>query len=350
MLVTVTGGTGFVGAHSTAAMVRNGHRVRLLVRDEALVGAALSPLGVDASAVDVFVGDILDRRALDRAMRGAEAVLHAAAVYSFDSRAHAAMRRVNERGTELVLGAALAAGADLVIHVSSVAALFPAAEGVVHEETPVGSPREVYMASKAAADRVARRHQAAGDPVVITYPPALLGPCDPHLGDQTARLRDLLRGLMPIWPGGGFPVGDVRDTAELHAVLLDWPKDGINRYFGAGRHLTTREYVKAVRDVTGRRLPAMFVPPRALLPLGMAADLVQHAWPWHIPAPYGAVYTCAHAAPVAPDAETLGIRARPIAATLADTVRWLCEQGHLTPRQAGLPGVDALGRVGEMKR
>ena len=350
MLVTVTGGTGFVGSHSTAAMVRNGHKVRLLVRDEALAETALAPLGVDGSAVEVFVGDVLDPAALRRAMRGTQAVLHAASVYTFDSRKHRDMRQVNERGTELVLGAALAAGADLVIHVSSVAALYPAAEGVVHEESPVGGAREVYSASKAAADRVARRFQAEGEPVVITYPPALLGPHDPRLGDQTARLRDLLRGLMPVWPGGGFPVGDVRDTAELHAVLLDWPKDGINRYFGAGRYLTTREYVQAVRTVTGRRLPAVHVPARALLPLGALTDVVQRAWPWHIPAPYGAVYTCAHAAPVASDAETLGITARPTAATLADTVRWLCEQGHLTPRQAGLPGVGSRGHVRQMNR
>ncbi|WP_248964383.1 NAD-dependent epimerase/dehydratase family protein [Sphaerisporangium perillae] len=40
MLVSVTGGTGFVGAHSVAAIVRKGHRVRMLVRDTAKAGPA----------------------------------------------------------------------------------------------------------------------------------------------------------------------------------------------------------------------------------------------------------------------------------------------------------------------
>ncbi|MGW0450563.1 NAD-dependent epimerase/dehydratase family protein, partial [Streptosporangium sandarakinum] len=106
MLVTVTGGTGFVGAHSIAAMVSAGHRVRMLVRDPSKVERALAPLHVEPSAVDVVAGDVTDERSVAGAVRGADAVLHAASVYSFDSRLRARMRRVNERGTEVVLGAA----------------------------------------------------------------------------------------------------------------------------------------------------------------------------------------------------------------------------------------------------
>ncbi|MFD0889680.1 NAD-dependent epimerase/dehydratase family protein, partial [Streptosporangium algeriense] len=42
MLVSVTGGTGFVGAHSVAAFLRAGHRVRLLVREPSGVARALA--------------------------------------------------------------------------------------------------------------------------------------------------------------------------------------------------------------------------------------------------------------------------------------------------------------------
>ena len=53
MLVCVTGGTGFVGAHSVAAILAGGHRVRLLARDESTVERALAPHGVPPGAVDV---------------------------------------------------------------------------------------------------------------------------------------------------------------------------------------------------------------------------------------------------------------------------------------------------------
>ncbi|MFJ5925623.1 NAD-dependent epimerase/dehydratase family protein [Kitasatospora sp. NPDC092948] len=335
MLVSVTGGTGFLGIHSVAAIVAHGHRVRLLARDPDAAGRTLARLDVDPGAVDLAAGDVTDPPSVERALRGADAVLHAASVYSFDSRRHPEMRRTNERGTEVVLAAARRIGADPVVHVSSVVALLPAGGRTIGAHTPVGRPRETYAASKAAADRIARRHQRDGAPVLISYPPALLGPEDPKIGDQTGRLRDTLRGLMPIWPTGGFPVGDVRDTAGLHARLLTAPRDGADRHFGPGRHLSTRQYLHTLREVTGRALPALHLPARAMLPVGAAADLLQRAWPWHLPAEYGAVWTCAHAVPVEAGASTGGLRPRPAAETMADTVRWLHGRGLLTDRQAG---------------
>lgn len=334
MLVSVTGGTGFVGAHSVAAMTRAGHRVRLLVRDRSTVEHAFRPLGVDPGAVDVVDGDVLDRDSVARLVRGADAVLHAASVYSFDSRRHAEMRATNVAGTELVLDAARRAGVGRVVYVSSVGALFPSPRRDLGPDSPVGRPREAYLASKAAAEVVARRHQDAGAPVVITYPPALVGPHDPKLGDQNMRLRNALRGLMPIWPTGALPIGDVRDTAELHASLVGAEPAG-NRYFGPGHHLTTREYVRTLRAVTGRALPTVYLPARAMLPLGLLTTLVQRVWPWHIPAEYGAIYTCAYAARVGERAETNGIVARPAAETFADTVAWLRGAGHLSVSAAG---------------
>ncbi|GAB2691422.1 SDR family NAD(P)-dependent oxidoreductase [Kitasatospora kifunensis] len=340
MLVCVTGGTGFVGAHSVAALVREGAAVRLLARDPSRVEGALRPLGVPSAAVQVVTGDVTDRARVAAALRGVDAVLHAASVYSFDTRRYPELRRTNVSGTELVLQAAVRAGVGRIVHVSSVAALYPAPAGEVTAQSPVGSPKEAYMASKAEAELVARRFQAEGAPVAITYPPALIGPYDPHLGDQNARLRNELRGLMPMWPLGGFPLGDVRDTAELHARLLLEPgrehgRDPGGRYFGPGRYLTTRQYLGSVGEVTGRRLPALFLPPAAMLPVGRAVGLVQRVWPWHIPAEYGAVYICAAAAPVAKDVPTGGLSPRPLADSLGDTVRWLHTGGLLSARQAG---------------
>lgn len=346
MLVTVTGGTGFVGAHSIAEIAKKGHRIRMLVRDEARVERALTPLGVDRSAIEVVVGDITDAGSVAHAMRGADAMLHAASVYSFDSRSHASMRRTNVRGTELVLDSAVRAGLEPIVHVSSVAALFPSRHRPIHAGSAVGRPREAYMATKAAAEAIARRHQDRGAPVVISYPPALLGPCDPHLGDQSARVRAVLRGLMPIWPLGGFPVGDVRDTAVLHAALVDQRGHAAtNRYFGPGRYMTTRQYVAALRAATGRALPAVFLPARAMLPVGLLTDLLQRIWPWRIPAEYGAVYICACATRVAEDADTGGIVPRPVSQTIVDTVRWLHREGHLSDRQAGTLAYPAVGET-----
>jgi nucleoside-diphosphate-sugar epimerase len=337
MLVTVTGGTGLVGSHTVGELLRGGHQVRLLVRNEAAVEPALQPLGIDPGRVEVVVGDVTDAASVRRAVRGAEGVVHAASVFSFNSRDHGTMRKVNELGTDTVLEAARAAGAGRIVYVSSIVALMPSRRRPLTADSPVGKSRETYFASKAAAEVVARRHQDAGAPITITYPPALLGPNDPHLGDQTTRLRNVLRGLMPMWPLGGFPVGDVRDTAALHAAALDSPEAaGSGRYFGPGRYLTTRDYVRTLREVTGRALPTIYLPASAMLPVGLTVGLAQRVWPFHIPAEYGAIYICYCATRVEEAACTpLGIQPRPVTDTMADTVRWLHGKGLLSDRQAG---------------
>nr|QLJ96345.1 SDR family NAD(P)-dependent oxidoreductase [Micromonospora carbonacea] len=338
MLVLVTGGTGFVGAHTVAALAAAGHRVRVLARDPDRVAPALSPLSVPSDAVQVADGDVVDETAVDRAVRGVDALVHAASVYSFDSRWHEATRRTNARGTEVVLAAARRLGVGRSVHVSTFGALAPSPAGTVGPQSPPTTARETYLASKAAAERVARRHQAHGDPVVIAYPPALLGPQDPKLGDQNARLRNVLRGLMPMWPSGGFPVGDVRDTAALLAELATAPAEDGGRHLGPGRYLRTRDYVRAVREATGRRLPTLFLPARAMLPFAYATDLVQRVWPWHIPAEYGACYVCATDARPQDVTRSAGPPPRPIGETIVDTVRWLHRTGRLTAAQAGRAG------------
>ncbi|SCG43787.1 NAD-dependent epimerase/dehydratase family protein [Micromonospora coxensis] len=331
MRVLVTGGTGFIGSHSVAALRRAGHEVRLLVRDPAAVDRALVPLGLSTDDVRTVVGDVTDEESVRRAVDGCEAVLHAASVYSFDTRRHARMREVNVGGTEVVLDAALKAGVDPVVHVSSIVALAPTGGRPLATDLPVGRPRERYMATKAAAEEVARRHQAAGAPVVVTYPMATLGPHDPYLGDQLGRLRALLRGQLPVWPGGGFPVGDIRDVADLHVEALR-PGQGPRRLLAPGRRLSTREFVATVREVTGRRLPVAYLPSAAVLPVGAATSTVQRIWPWHIPVEYGAVYTC-HC-----DLRTgdeVPAPSRPVAQTIRDAVAWLYRTGRITRRQAG---------------
>ena len=93
MPVLVTGGTGFVGSHTVAALVEGGHEVRLLVRAVTGSPPPLAPLGLEAGNLEAVVGDVTDAAAVEQAVRGCEAVVHAGAVYSFDSRTPAASAR-----------------------------------------------------------------------------------------------------------------------------------------------------------------------------------------------------------------------------------------------------------------
>jgi nucleoside-diphosphate-sugar epimerase len=163
MRVLVTGGTGYVGSHTVAALVEGGHEVRLLVRDPRRVSAALTPLGL--RALDTIVGDVTDAAAVERAARDCEAVVHAGSVYSLDSRDARRIRQINERGTDLVLGTAHRARLDPIVYVSSVAALLQPNGRTLTPDSPIGRPPGPYLGAKADAERAAAGAQHPQGPL-----------------------------------------------------------------------------------------------------------------------------------------------------------------------------------------
>jgi nucleoside-diphosphate-sugar epimerase len=177
MRVLITGGTGFVGSHTVAAVSQAGHAVRLLVR-----------------------------------------------------------RPDKANATEIVLEAAVQARLDPIVHVSSYVALLPS-QDVLTPDSPVGVGRPAYPASKALSEQIARRHQSAGAPVVTTYPGAVAGPYDPYFGDTAFTRAMILRNRTPFGLPGRWAVADVGYVADAHAAMLE-PGRGPRRYL-LGGHDTT---------------------------------------------------------------------------------------------------------------
>jgi dihydroflavonol-4-reductase len=332
--ILVTGGTGYVGSHTVAALIGAGHDVRLLVRSADRIAPALAPLGVTAS-VDHVLGDVTDPDSVERAIRGCEAVLHAAAVYDMDARAYPAIARTNVAGAETVLRAAIRHGCDPVVHVSSTAALLRR-RATVTPDSPLSTTAGVYIQSKSASEAVARRLQDEGAPVVIVQPGAVLGPHDPHRGDQTRRLRDILRNRYPLWPAGGYHQVDVRDVAQVNRAAIT-AGAGPRRYLVPGHFVDGRTMYATLRTLTGRRLPHLVVPAEIMLPVAWSASAVQRVIPFHLPADFEGVQfiaSCTHCDD-SRARNALAIQPRPLVDTYRDTVRWLYQTGQITARQAG---------------
>jgi nucleoside-diphosphate-sugar epimerase len=343
MKVLVTGGTGFVGSHTVKAIADAGHELRLLVRSPGRLAPALEPLGV--RDVEHVVGDATDAEAVRRAIDGCDAVVHAAAIFSYDAREERAMRRVNARATEVVLGAAHAGGLDPIVYVSSYVALLPAV-GVLDGDSPVGEPRGVYARSKAETERMARQLQDEGAPVAITYPGMVWGPHDPYLGEAATFARSVLRGLVPVVPPGALPVVDVRDVAGAHAAILT-SRRGRGRYLLARDTASLADMIDSMRRITGRRLVRITAPARPLLAMTSAGDVVQRVLPFRLPFHFGGVWVATHGGPVdtAATERELGVHFRPADDSIGDMLRWLHRAGHLTDRQAGHAAARAPSRT-----
>src|SRR4029453_3450394 len=337
MRVLVTGGTGYVGAHSIAALASAGHRIRVLARAPERIPAALEPLGVDD--VEATIGEVTEPAAVEPALEGCDAVLHAASVFSLDPRNADAINAVNVRGTDLVLGTAHRLGLDPIVYVSSEVALLPPADGeVLTPDSPVERPPGPYCRSKADAERVARKYQALGAPVVSVLPAAVWGPQDPHLGEGATMATNVLRNRFPVVMPGGMQIVDVRDVAAVLAAVMQ-PGQGPRSYLVAGHYLTLPDLLPTLGDLRGRRILFVTVPPWFLAAFGRMADIVQRRLRTRLPWSGESIWimNCDARCDDAKTRDELQLEPRPLRETFVDTVRWLVETGHLTPHEAGRP-------------
>lgn len=267
MRVFLTGGTGFIGGEVARLLRTRGDEVRALVRDPARA-AGLRDLGCE-----LVQGDLSDEAALVQACRGMTHVVHAAAVYAVGVPASRRDELVdaNVRGTERVLGAALAAGISKAVYVSTVAVFGDTAGEVAHEgwqRTATGFT-SVYEETKTCAHKRAQEIGARGLPLVTVQPGVVYGPGDPSTFGEL--LGQLLDGKLPALPFPDLGVTPVHRDDVAAGVLLALD-DGVpgQSYVLAGEPLRMRELVGELAELAGRRAPRT-VPTvllRALAPAG----------------------------------------------------------------------------------
>src|SRR5579884_1036412 len=116
MRILLTGASGFIGAHVGAELAAAGAFVLAFCRSQPPRKAHVS---------DWAAGDVRDADALRRAVAGCDAVVHAAASYSYDRSETDAMYEVNVTGTRNVIEAVKAAGIRRLLLTSSSATCGP---------------------------------------------------------------------------------------------------------------------------------------------------------------------------------------------------------------------------------
>jgi nucleoside-diphosphate-sugar epimerase len=288
MLVAVTGGTGYLGAHTVRALLGAGHSVRLLVMPGGADDAVIKELQTLGS-LEVRAGDIRDATTVSELLSGCDAVLHAAGVVGTDSRRTQLMWDINAYATESLLTRACELGLDPVVSVSSYSSLFPPPDGVIGPDTPPVPGRSDYARTKAYADTAARRLQAAGAPVVVTYPSSVVGPAFHTAVGVTQRGWDpIVRFRVAPRLRGGMQMIDVGDVARVHTALMV-PGRGPKRYVCGGQMLTFDQMVDALAAALGRPIRRIPMSPGLFRGVGRVADFVGR---W-LPLPEGLSYEAA---------------------------------------------------------
>lgn len=336
----VTGGTGFTGSHTAAALAAAGHEIRLMVRSPAKVGQVF-PLGGFVPD-DVVVADMTDRDALETAFHGCDGVIHTAALVDLRRRFARTVEEANTRGVDVVIGGAVRRGIPSIVHVSSLTVFLARNGPPMSASSPIIDGTSAYTRSKIAAERYVRRLQDAGAPVRVCYPAGITGPDDPGLSAVTAGLLSFMTSVFVV-TSGGMQVVDVRDLATLLVTLLELPP-GPHRYVAASEMLSMQQLYDLCGTLTGTHPRRIRVPGSVLRAAGTVGDMVKRLYDFDFPLTREGMdmTTGWPGADASSTTRDLGITFRDPTETLRDTLRWLYLAGHLTAEQAGTLAREAI--------
>ena len=232
-LVTVFGGSGFVGRHVVQALARRGYRIRVAVRRPDLA-THLQPLGAPGQIMAVQA-NLRHRWSVDRAVAGADAVVNAVGILAPSGRN--SFDAVQAFGPRAIAEASRSAGLSAIVHVSAIGA-------------SADSP-SAYARSKAKGEAAVLETLPNS---VILRPSIVFGPED----DFFNRFASMAR-IMPVLPliGGGhtlFQPVYVCDVAEAVAKAVDGELTAGTVYeLGGAQTVSFRECLELILDITHRK-------------------------------------------------------------------------------------------------
>jgi dihydroflavonol-4-reductase len=265
MKALVTGGTGLIGHAIVERLVREGHDVKALVRDQGRA-RPLFP-----REVVLVAGDITDPASLPAATRDVDVVFHAAGMPEQWQPDESVYDRANREGTANVLAAAGRQGVRRVVYTSSMAVFDAPPGGTVVESRVDVQPKETaYGRSKQAAEREVARFLAEGLDVVLVNPSVVYGPSPAHVGLNSFFLM-ILNGKSPLLPPGGLSVAYVDGVARAHLAAAERGRTG-ERYLVSDEFVTTRRLAEKICEAGGRRRVPPVAPAWLMRPLAAAME------------------------------------------------------------------------------
>lgn len=269
MRILVTGGAGFIGSHTVERLLREGHSVRVL---DNLSTGRRDNLAAVAGEVELLEGDVRDLAMVRRAMAGADAVLHLAALGAV-ARSVAdplATHAVNATGTLHVLVAAREAHVRRVVFASSSSVYGDTPELPKHEEmTP--SPLSPYAVTKVNGEHYcAVFHRLYGLETVALRYFNVFGPRQ----DPTSRysavvprfIQALLEGQAPTIYGDGQQSRDftyIANVVEANVLALRAaPGLGGAYNVACGQRVTVGHLARTLAGLLGSQVAPVHAPPR----------------------------------------------------------------------------------------
>jgi uncharacterized protein YbjT (DUF2867 family) len=233
-LVTVFGGSGFIGRYVCEQLLDAGVRVRVVTR-EPRTAHYIQPLG-QVGQWGIVAGDVANEKSVRQAVEGADSVINLAGSFANMSRVHA-------EGAANIAWAASDAGAEALVHISAIGA--------------DAASEAAYSRTKGQGEKAVRK---AFPKATIIRPSIVVGPED----QLTNRLAGMSRlPVLPvIAPGCRFQPVYVEDLAKaITAAAIDPLSHASEIYeIGGPQVFTMRELTQQILKAAGRDTTLADVP------------------------------------------------------------------------------------------
>lgn len=252
-LVTVFGGSGFVGGQVVRALAKAGHRVRVAVRQPNLA-YRMRMLG-DVGQIEVVQANVRNPASIARALDGAEACVNLVGVLWESGRQK--FQSIHAMAAQNVAQAAAKAGVRRLVHMSALGADADSASK--------------YFRTKADGESAVR----AAFPGATIVRPSLVFGGDDKFFNRFAQIA----ALSPIMPlvGGDSRVQPVfvGDVAAVIAKAVASPAAaGVTYELGGPTVYTMREIMQLILTETGRARPLVPLPWPIASMIGALGDMV----------------------------------------------------------------------------
>lgn len=268
MNVLITGATGLVGSFICRELLEKGHSIRATKRPK----SNFDLIDDIKDKIDWVDGEIGNAIFWDEYLKGVDAVIHAAAIISFDKRWEMRMYETNVLGTADLINAVLRSDIKNFVQISSIAAIGRQSErdSLNEKDRWEGNSFDsIYARAKYLQELEVWRGAEEGLNVKIVNPSVVLGPGQWSNSGSTSVFKYAYEEKR-FCPAGSANYVDVRDVANITVLLLE--SDIRNERFILNAGSTTyKNFFNAIAQRFGKKGPSR-VPSSWMLSIGVCFE------------------------------------------------------------------------------
>ena len=329
----VTGAAGFLGNNIVRKLAENPeNEIRALLLPNEKTDS------LEGLKCKIFIGDVRKQDSLNAIFEIDESnteiyVIHCAGIVYIKSKYNPLVYEVNVNGTKNIVAKVLETNARLV-YVSSVHAITEKPKGETITEIKDFDSSKVkgqYAKTKAeAAKYVLQMVENKGLDACIVHPSGMIGPNDFSNGHTTQLMIDFVNGGLVASVNGGYDFADVRDVAGGIISACNKGKRG-ECYILSNRNIEIKELLDVVSEVTNSKKI------KTILPMWLAKLTAPLAELYYAILKQPPLYTKYSLYTLTSNSnfsnnkakKELGYTNRALRETVADTIKWLREQGKI---------------------